>query len=72
MLEYLSLFGIVLGLGLLIFGAYRGHSVIWVAPACAVVVAAMGCLDLLDSYLGDYVGGVTSFIASWMPVWLRR
>ncbi len=68
MLEYLSLFGIVLGLGLLIYGAYRGHSVIWVAPACAVVVAAMSCVNLLDSYLGDYVGGVTSFIASWLPV----
>ena len=67
MLDIISLFGIILGLGLLIFGAYRGHSIIWVAPVCAIIVALFGGLNLLDSYLGDYISGVTSFIASWFP-----
>lgn len=67
MLDIISLLGIILGLGLLIFGAYRGHSIIWVAPVCAIVVALFGGLNLLDSYLGDYISGVTSFIASWFP-----
>ena len=35
----LSLFGIILGLVLLMFLAYKGYSIIWVAPVCAVVVA---------------------------------
>ena len=67
MLEYISLFGIILGLALLILGAYKGHSIIWVAPVCAAIVAAFSCVDLLDSYLVDYISGATSFIASWFP-----
>ena len=38
----LSLFGIILGLVLLMFLAYKGCSIIWVAPVCAVVVAVLG------------------------------
>ena len=37
----LSLFGIILGLVLLMFLAYKGYSIIWVAPVCAVVVAVL-------------------------------
>ena len=40
----LSLFGIILGLVLLMFLAYKGCSIIWVAPVCAVVVAVLGTL----------------------------
>lgn len=36
----MSLFGIVLGLALLIFLAFKGQSILWVAPVCAAVVAA--------------------------------
>ena len=32
----LSLFGIILGLVLLMFLAYKGYSIIWGAPVCAV------------------------------------
>ena len=35
----MSLFGIVLGLALLIFLAFKGQSILWVAPVCAAVVA---------------------------------
>ena len=57
MLSIVSLCGIVIGLCLLIFLAYKGHSIIWVAPLCAVVVAVMGGLSVLDAYLGDYIKG---------------
>lgn len=67
MLSVISLCGIILGLCLLIFLAYKGHSIIWVAPLCAVVVAVMGGLNILDAYLGDYIKGVADYIISWFP-----
>lgn len=67
MISVISLVGIVVGLVLLIFLAYRGHSIIWVAPFCAVVVALFGSVDLLQAYLGDYIGGVAGYIVSWFP-----
>lgn len=62
-----SLVGIVLGLLTLIYLAYKGHSIIWVAPVCALLVAVMGGLNLLQAYLGDYVKGVADYIFSWFP-----
>ncbi len=63
----ISLIGIILGLVLLIALAYRGHSIIWVAPVCAIVVAILGGLDILDTYLGDYISGTAAYVASWFP-----
>ncbi len=63
----ISLIGIILGLCLLIFFAYKGHSIIWVAPVCALVVAVMGGLNLLDAYLGDYITGMANYVISWFP-----
>ena len=67
MLAILSLIGIVLGLVLLVYLAYRGHSIIWVAPVCALIVALMSGANLLDSYLVDYIGGTAAYIVSWFP-----
>ena len=67
MISIISLCGIVIGLCLLIFLAYRGHSIIWVAPLCAVVVAILGGINILDAYLGDYIKGVADYIISWFP-----
>lgn len=63
----LSLIGIVLGLVLLVYLAYRGHSIIWVAPVAALLVALLSGSNLLDSYLVDYIGGTASYIVSWFP-----
>lgn len=63
----ISLLGIVLGLCALIFLAYKGHSIIWVAPVCAVIVALMGGLNILDAYLGDYIKGTADYIVAWFP-----
>lgn len=67
MTAIISLIGIVLGLVLLIVLAYRGHSIIWVAPLCAILVALLGGLDLLTAYLEDYIGGTAAYIVSWFP-----
>ncbi len=67
MLSAVSLCGIILGLCVLIFLAYKGHSIIWVAPVCAIIVAVMGGLNILDAYLGDYIKGTADYIISWFP-----
>lgn len=67
MSSIISLVGIVLGLILLIYLAYKGHSIIWVAPVCAALVALSGGLNVLQTYLGDYIGGTAAYIVSWFP-----
>lgn len=66
-MSVVSLIGIILGLILLVVLAYKGHSIIWVAPFCAALVALLGGLDLLSAYLGDYIGGTAGYIVSWFP-----
>ena len=63
----ISLIGIIAGLATLIFLAYKGHSIIWIAPVCAIIVAVMGGLNLLGAYLGDYMKGVADYVMSWFP-----
>ncbi|MDV2884458.1 GntP family permease [Alkalihalophilus pseudofirmus] len=62
--------GIVLGLVLLMFLAYRGWSIIWVAPITAGVVAIFGGLDLLDAYKNTYMEGFVNFAKLWFPVFM--
>ncbi len=66
----MSLLGIVLGLGLLIFFAFRGKSLIWAAPICAFVVALTGGLDLLPAYTESYMSGFVDFVKSWFPAFM--
>jgi len=73
----LSLIGIFVGLGLMIFLAYKGCSIIWVAPLCAFVVMlfALGAglgegKTLLSSYTVDYMRGVGEYFISWFPTFL--
>lgn len=63
----LSIFGIFIGLILLMFLAYKGHSIVWVAPVCAMVVAVFGRLNILDSYLGNYMEGLAGYVVQWFP-----
>ncbi len=62
--------GIIIGLALLMFLAYKGLSIIWIAPICALVVAATGGLELLPAYTEAYMGGFVGFAKSWFPVFM--
>lgn len=62
--------GIVIGLVLLMFLAYRGYSIIWVAPLTALVVAIFGGIPLLDSYTNVYMTGFVGFTKSWFPAFM--
>lgn len=76
-MEFVSLIGIFVGLILMIILAYKGHSIIWVAPLCAFVVVLFslgaGLGDqrtLLTSYTVDYMQGAGSYFISWFPTFL--
>lgn len=62
--------GIILGLALLMFLAYRGMSIIWIAPICAMLVAVTGGLDLLPAYTDAYMSGFVGFAKAWFPVFM--
>lgn len=66
----LSVIGIFVGLALLMFLAFRGYSIVWIAPLCAAVVAFTGDLDVLDAYLGGYMSGLVGFVKAWFPAFL--
>ena len=66
----LSLFGIFLGLGLLMYLAFKGYSIIWVAPLAAAVVALTGGLDIISTYMGPYMAGFVGFVKAWFPAFL--
>ena len=51
----LSLVGIIVGLALLIFLAFRGKSLLWAAPVCALLVAFTGGLDMFTAYTQNYM-----------------
>lgn len=63
----ISLLGIFVGLVVLILLAYRGHSIVWVAPFSAVIVALLSGIDVLQAYLGDYINGTAGYVISWFP-----
>ena len=62
-----SLMGIFLGLILLMLLAYKGYSIIWVAPVCAALVAIMSGMSILDTYITDYMAGLAGYVTSWFP-----
>jgi len=65
-----NMFGIFLGLVLLMVLAYRGWSIIWIAPICAGIVALFGGLNLLDAYTDTYMSGFVNFAKQWFPVFM--
>ncbi|MFC2949359.1 GntP family permease [Virgibacillus sediminis] len=64
------MFGIILGLIVLMALAYMGWSILWVAPIAAGVVALTGGLDLLEAYTDTYMSGFVGFAKSWFPVFM--
>ncbi len=52
------------------FLAYRGYSIIWVAPLSALVVTLTGGLPVLSAYKDIYMTGFVDFTKSWFPVFM--
>jgi len=66
----MGLFGILLGLGLLMWLAYRGWSVLLAAPAAALLAAGISGEPLLAHWTGTFMSGTSHFIARWFPMFL--
>ena len=66
----MGLLGILLALGLLIWLAYRGWSVLLLAPAAALVAAAISREPLLAHWTQTFMGSAAQFIAQFFPMFL--
>src|SRR5262245_49063195 len=66
----MGLVGILIALGLLIFLAYRGWSVLLLAPAMALVAAAVAREPLLAHWTQTFMGSAAQFIAQFFPLFL--
>jgi H+/gluconate symporter-like permease len=66
----MGLLGILVGLGLLIALAYRGWSVLLLAPAAALVAAAFGGQPLLASWTQLFMNSAAEFLAQFFPIFL--
>ncbi|TDH60341.1 GntP family permease [Dankookia rubra] len=66
----MGLLGILLGLGLLVWLAFRGWSVLLLAPAAALVAAAFAGEPLLAHWTQTFMGSAARFVASFFPLFL--
>jgi H+/gluconate symporter-like permease len=65
-----GLLGILLGLGLLMYMAYRGWSILLLAPAAALIAAAFSGEPLLAHWTQTFMGSAATFIAQFFPLFL--
>ncbi len=66
----MGLLGILVGLGLLIWLAFRGWSVLLLAPAAALVAALFGGEPLLANWTQVFMGSAARFLAQFFPLFL--
>ncbi|HEY6995342.1 MAG TPA: GntP family permease [Xanthobacteraceae bacterium] len=66
----MGLLGILLGLALLISLALRGWSVLLLAPAAALIAAALAGEPLLASWTQTFMGAAATFVAQFFPLFL--
>ncbi|WZO98807.1 SLC13 family permease [Isosphaeraceae bacterium EP7] len=66
----MGLLGILLSLSLLMWLAFRGWSVLLVAPSAAILAAAMSGEPILAHWTQTFMGGTSRFVAQWFPLFL--
>jgi H+/gluconate symporter-like permease len=66
----MGLVGILIGLGLLVWLAYGGWSVLLLAPAAALIAAAFAGDPLLAHWTQTFMGSATHFLAQFFPIFL--
>ena len=68
--EASGLLGILVGLGLLILFAFRGWSVLLLAPAAALIAALFAREPLLANWTQTFMGSAAGFLAQFFPLFL--
>jgi H+/gluconate symporter-like permease len=66
----MGLAGILIGLGLLIWLAYRGWTILLLAPAAALIAAAFAGEPLLAHWTQTFMGSAAHFLAQFFPIFL--
>ena len=66
----MGLIGILLGLALLMWLAYRGVSVLLVSPLAALIAAVFSGEPLLAHWTQTFMAGAARFVAQWFPMFL--
>jgi H+/gluconate symporter-like permease len=66
----MGLLGILFALGLLVWLAYRGWSVLLLAPAAALIAAAVSREPLLAHWTQTFMGSAAQFLAQFFPLFL--
>src|SRR5215510_13011065 len=66
----MGLLGILFGLALLIALAFRGWSVLLLAPLAALAAAAFSGEPLLASWTQTFMGSAAGFVAQFFPLFL--
>ena len=66
----MGLLGILVALGLLIWFAYRGWSVLLLAPIAAITAAAAAREPLLAHWTQTFMGSAAGFLAQFFPLFL--
>ncbi len=66
----MGLLGILVALGFLVWFAFRGWSVLLLAPAAALIAAAFGGEPLLANWTQIFMGSAARFLAQFFPIFL--
>jgi H+/gluconate symporter-like permease len=66
----MGLVGVLVGLGLLIWLAFRGWSVLLLAPLSALIAASFDGQPLLASWTQTFMGSAAEFLAQFFPIFL--
>ena len=66
----MGLIGILVALGLLIFFAYRGWSILLLAPAAAILAAALAGEPLLAHWTHTFMASAAQFVMQFFPIFL--
>ncbi len=66
----MDMLGILIGLGLLIWLAFRGWSVLILSPLAALLAAALAGAPLLANWTQTFMSGAGAFVAQFLPLFL--
>lgn len=66
----MSVFGILIALGLMVWLAYRGWSILLLAPFCAVIAAVLAGEPVLANWTQTFMRNAADFVAQFFPIFL--
>ena len=66
----MSVFGILIALGLLVWLAYRGWSILLLAPLSALIAALLAGQPLLANWTQTFMSNAAGFVAQFFPIFL--